>query len=134
MDDSIIDCDAGRRLGCGTFCCRLVVRYYPEERPPSVDGTTPKGCVDKAADGFCVHLDRVTHRCGIWEKRPRICREYDCNSDYLLQVAVRTGVRDIVQLSRDSLSTHILKESWVKIPGCSCGCTDQPDKKETGYG
>ena len=130
MDDSIIDCEMGRRLGCGTFCCRLVVRYYPEERPPSADGSTPKGCVDKSPDGFCVHLDRGTQRCGIWDRRPRVCREYDCNSDYLLQVAVRNGVRNIVQLSRDALRTHISKESWVRIPGCA----EQPDTKETGCG
>jgi hypothetical protein len=129
MEDSIIDCDRGRRLGCNTFCCRLLVRYYEDERPPSVDGSTPKGCVDKAPDGLCIHLDRETQHCGIWNARPRVCREYDCNSDYLLQVAVTVGVKNIVQLSRDSLNTHIPRENWVRIPDCSCGCTDDPAKE-----
>lgn len=123
MDDSIIDCDMGRRLGCNTFCCRLLVRYYEDERPPSVDGSTPKGCVDKAPDGLCVHLDRATQRCGVWEKRPRVCREYDCNTDYLLQVAVRVGVKNIVQLSKDSLTLQVPRTDWVRIPGC--GDADQ---------
>jgi hypothetical protein len=118
MNESLIDCDAGRRLGCNTFCCRLVVRYAEDERPPSPDGTTAKGCVDKAPDGLCVHIDRITHRCGIWDKRPRICREYDCNTDYLLQIAVRVGVTNIVQLSRDALATKIAEAHWVTIPGC----------------
>jgi len=95
MENSIIDCDAGRRLGCNTFCCRLIVRFYEDERPPSEDGSTPKGCVDKAPDGLCIHLDGETHRCSIWEKRPRVCREYSCNNDYLLQVAVRVGVKTL---------------------------------------
>lgn len=125
MDDSIIDCELGRRLGCRTFCCRLLVRYYEDERPPSADGTTPKGCVDKAPDGLCIHLDRATERCGIWESRPRVCREYDCNSDYLLQVAVRRGVTNIVQLSRDALTLHVPREDWV----CVAGCAGDDDKE-----
>jgi uncharacterized protein len=128
MHDSIIDCDMGRRLGCNTFCCRLLVRYYEDERPPSVDGSTPKGCVDKAPDGLCIHLDRTTQRCGVWEKRPRVCREYDCNTDYLLQVAVRMGVKNIVQLSKDSLTLQIPSKDWVRIPGC--GCTDETKEQE----
>lgn len=132
MEDSIIDCDAGRRLGCNTFCCRLLVRYYEDERPPSGDGSTPKGCVDKAADGLCIHLDRATQRCGIWETRPRVCREYDCNSDYLLQVAVRVGVKNIVQLSRDTLTTHVPREGWVRVPGCAH--EDEPVKDKENHG
>jgi hypothetical protein len=120
MGDSIIDCDAGRRLGCGTFCCRLLVRFYEDERGPSVNGSTPKGCVDKALDGLCIHLDRNTHRCAIWDKRPRVCREYDCNHDYLLQVAIRIGVKNIAQLSKDSLRVQIPRECFIKVPGCDC--------------
>ena len=132
MEDSIIDCDAGRRLGCNTFCCRLLVRYYEDERPPSGDGSIPKGCVDKAADGLCIHLDRATQRCGIWETRPRVCREYDCNGDYLLQVAVRVGVKNIVQLSRDTLTTQVPREDWVRVPGCAH--EDEPVKDEENHG
>jgi len=132
MDDAIIDCDMGRRLGCNTYCCRLIVRYYADERPPSVDGSTPKGCVDKGPDGLCIHLDRASGRCGIWEARPRVCREYDCNTDYLLQVAVRVGVKNIVQLSRDALGLQIPREDWVRIPDCSR--TDETVKEETQHG
>ena len=117
MADSIIDCEAGRKLGCGTFCCRLLVRLHEDEREPDRDGVLAKGFIDKDADGFCVHLERDNHRCRNWGNRPRVCREYDCNHDYLLQVAVRVGVKNIVQLSRDSLHTHIAKECHIRIPG-----------------
>jgi hypothetical protein len=118
MVDSLIDCEVGRRLGCRTFCCRLLVRLDEDEREPAANGAIAKGFVDKGPDGLCVHLDRSTHRCGIWEKRPRICREYDCNHDYLLQAAIRLGVTNIVQLSRDAQSLRIATDGCIKIPGC----------------
>ncbi len=128
MDDSIIDCEAGRRLGCSTFCCRLLVRLYEDERVPTTDGSTPKGFVDKAPDGLCIHLDRDTHRCSIWETRPRICREYDCNYDHLLQAAIRFGVKNIAQLSRDSLSLRIPPEECIKVPDCGGELMDSKEK------
>lgn len=118
MVDSLIDCEVGRRLGCRTFCCRLLVRLDEDEREPAANGAIAKGFVDKGPDGLCVHLDRSTHRCGIWEKRPRICREYDCNHDYLLQAAIRLGVTNIVQLSRDALNLRIAMDSRIEVPGC----------------
>ncbi|KAB2314578.1 hypothetical protein F8A87_00295 [Betaproteobacteria bacterium SCN2] len=119
MVDSLIDCDEGRRLGCRTFCCRLLVRLAEDEREPAMNGSVPKGFVDKGPDGLCVHLDRCTHRCGIWEKRPRVCREYDCNHDYLLQAAVRVGVTNIVQLAKDAQALRIAIENCIKVPGCA---------------
>ena len=127
MSDSLIDCDEGRRLGCRTFCCRLLVRLDEHEREPAVDGAIAKGFVDKAADGLCVHIDRNTFRCGIWDKRPRVCREYDCNHDYLLQAAIRLGVKNIVQLSRDAQNLRLSGESCIKVPGCNCGCSEEQD-------
>jgi hypothetical protein len=125
MSDSIIDCDAGRQLGCKTFCCRLLVRYDENERPLAADGTGLKSCVDKAPDGLCAHLDRETYRCGIWERRPRVCREYTCNDDPMLQAAIRVGVKNIVQLARDSLSLHVPREGCTKVPECGCGCSEE---------
>lgn len=124
MVDSLIDCEAGRRLGCRTFCCRLLVRLDEDEREPAVDGAVAKGFIDKAPDGLCVHLNRDDYRCGIWEKRPRVCREYDCNYDCLLQAAIRMGVRNIVQLSRDALKLNIEMEGCIRVPACG-GKPDQ---------
>lgn len=124
MSDSIIDCDAGRRLGCATYCCRLLVRYDENDRPPTADGTTLKSCVDKASDGLCIHLDRETHRCSIWEKRPRVCREYTCNDDPMLQAAIRVGVKNIVQLARDASNLQVASDDSARIPECGCGCSE----------
>lgn len=116
MSDADIDCDAGRALGCQTFCCRLLVRLDPEERDPG-DGHRPvKSCVDKDPDGYCVHLDREQHRCRIWERRPRICREYHCNDDLMLQAALQLGCNNIVQLAQAATRMTLPKECFVRVP------------------
>ncbi len=111
-----IDCEAGRALGCRTFCCRLLVRLDQDERVPP-DGAQPaKGFIDKDADGWCVHLDRATQRCGIWEKRPRICREYHCNDDMMLQAALQVGCTSIVQLAQTAARMTLPRECFVRVP------------------
>lgn len=111
-----VDCEAGRRLGCRTFCCRLLVRLDPEERQPSDDGAPSKGFVDKNAYGCCVHLDPETHLCRIWERRPRVCREYDCNGDFLLQVVLREGFVSLAQLVKAAAEAYIPVETYVIVP------------------
>lgn len=96
----LIDCEAGRRMGCASFCCRLIVRLSPSERDPGSPDDPGKHCLDKdTRDGLCVYFERDTGRCGIWERRPRTCREYECNSDPLLQVVLREGYSSLVRLA-----------------------------------
>lgn len=107
-----VDCDAGRRLGCATFCCRLIVRLAPDEPHPT--GERRGNCIDKdPVTGLCVHLERGTQRCGIWDKRPRICRAYDCNHDPSLQVVLREGYRSLTQLA---FSDAPPKSEWRRVP------------------
>lgn len=92
---TVLDCDEGRRLGCATFCCRLIVRLDPDDVQLDPEGRR-KNCVDKdPVDGLCVHLDRETMRCSIWERRPRVCRAYNCNEDPQLQVVLRDGFKSL---------------------------------------
>lgn len=111
-----VDCEAGRRVGCHTFCCHLLVRLDPEERRPSTDGLPEKGFVDKDERGCCVHMDPQSYRCRIWKDRPRVCREYDCNGDFLLQVAVREGFTSIAQLVMKAAQSYIPKETFIRVP------------------
>ncbi|HKK04495.1 MAG TPA: YkgJ family cysteine cluster protein [Gammaproteobacteria bacterium] len=113
---SDVDCDAGRRRGCGTFCCRLLVRLKEHELEPSPDGTPAKRFVDKDEEGYCVHFDRESCLCSIWERRPQTCREYSCNEDFLLQVAVREGFSNIADLARKAATTYVPVEQYVSIP------------------
>jgi hypothetical protein len=113
---SNINCEEGRRLGCGTFCCRLLVRLDPEEMEPTEDGSPPKGFVDKLPDGNCVNFDRHKQICKIWHKRPRVCREYECNSDFLLQVVIRNGFSTLGKLAIQASKSYIPKETYIDIP------------------
>lgn len=111
-----IDCDAGRRLGCGTFCCRLLVRLKPHEREPDRDGIPAKQFVDKDEDGCCVHFDRASSLCRNWQQRPETCREYSCNGDFLLQVAIREGFSSIADLAKKATRSYIPCEQYVRVP------------------
>ena len=37
--------------------------------------------IARGADHYCAHLDRETHRCGVYAQRPIPCRGYDCRKD-----------------------------------------------------
>jgi hypothetical protein len=123
-----VDCEAGRRLGCRTFCCRLLVRLQPDERRKQGGNQPAKGFVDKETDGLCVHLDRVSFRCCIWNERPRVCRGYDCNDDFLLQVALRGEFRNIADLLRAASRAYVPRESFVRVPSAS----DAPEEEVRG--
>ena len=115
---SDVDCVKGRETGCQTYCCRLLVRLDPEERETSKDGSPSPSFVEKAANGYCIHLNLKENLCGIWHTRPRICREYTCNTDPLLQVALREPVTSMVQLVKKAQTVFIPKEQFLQIPFC----------------
>ncbi len=70
----------------------------------------------KDADGYCTNLNRETYLCSVWEGRSRTCRGYDCNSDFLLQVAVRNPFKNIAELVKMAATAYIPKETYISIP------------------
>ncbi len=72
--------------------------------------------MEKDTDGYCKHLDRGTHLCSIWENRSRTCRSYDCNSDFLLQVALRNPFNNIAELAKIAATAFIPRETYIRIP------------------
>ncbi|HEY9148747.1 MAG TPA: YkgJ family cysteine cluster protein [Gammaproteobacteria bacterium] len=116
-----VDCEAGRQLGCRTYCCRLLVQLKPHERQPSVDGSPAKGYVDKDERGLCIHMDSESWRCKIWEERPETCREYSCNDDFKLQVVLREEFANIADLARKTAVAYIPKETFIKVPLLTAG-------------
>lgn len=106
LEERSVNCDAGRELGCSTFCCRLIVRLAPGEHDPGNEGRSDKHCVDKdQKSGWCVHLDPTTQDCRVWSRRPRVCREYDCNMDPLLQIVLEHGFVDLTTLVKSRRAT-----------------------------
>ena len=115
LQPELIDCDAGRAMGCSTFCCKLIVRYDPDERPDSEYPHIKKNCVDKDPDdGFCLHLDKASFRCEIWDKRPKVCAQYGCNTDPLLQIVLKQGFTSLTNLLYGSCETD--RKNWTLIP------------------
>lgn len=111
-----VDCEAGRAMGCNTFCCRLLVRLKPHEMEPSDGQTASKGFVDKDENGFCVHIDQATWMCSNWEKRPEVCREYSCNQDPLLQIVLTEGFTNIADVAKKAVTKYIPRECYKSIP------------------
>ena len=114
---ALLDCDAGRKLGCKSFCCRLLVRLEEYERN-EVDPATNrvKGYVDKKENGTCVHQDEQNGLCLNWENRPKICREYDCNFDKLLQVVFKSSSQRISDWMKESVTVCVAKEKREFVP------------------
>ena len=81
---------------CGTChaCCHSPVAVSPEagDDPSlyklaiSVDRTAPNQhamvTLDRKPDGSCYALRNG--RCTIWDKRPRVCRNFDCRKMFVL--------------------------------------------------
>lgn len=74
---------AERMPVCQAVCCKLKFNLTPEE----VEGGHVRWdlgmpyFIRQTAEGMCVHNDRTTGRCGIYDKRPRPCRRYRCAGD-----------------------------------------------------
>lgn len=118
----LVDCEAGRRMGCASFCCRLIVRLQPGERDPGQPDNDRKNCVDKdPQDGLCVYFDRDKGTCTVWHERPAICRSYDCNQDPLLQIVLRQGFRSLCHLvtapTPSSIDTKRLAVPYIETDG-----------------
>jgi Fe-S-cluster containining protein len=64
---------------CEACCCRLEVLLITETGVPERYIKTDQWGGEtmlRLADGWCAALDRNTHMCTIYEKRPLICREF----------------------------------------------------------
>lgn len=76
-----IDCENRLPL-CHAACCRLrfalTVRDVEEG---NVKWNLGQPYMIRQVDGYCFHFDRGRQHCGIYEKRPFVCRAYDCRKD-----------------------------------------------------
>ena len=76
---------------CKASCCRLEVMILGEDDvPPELTEVDRWGglVMARSGDGWCAGLDRHTMLCGIYERRPTVCRDYqvggsDCIAERL---------------------------------------------------
>ena len=88
-----IDC-ASRYHLCRAACCALqfplslqdldegVVRWELGRPYRNRQGT----------DGYCVHMERGSFRCSVYQHRPGICRVYDCRQDRRIWLDFEQGI------------------------------------------
>jgi Fe-S-cluster containining protein len=82
FQEVLVDCESRRRF-CKAACCKLSFALSRQDIEESIikwDLGHPY-MIAKEDDGYCVHLDKTTYRCRIWEKRPVPCRGFDCRND-----------------------------------------------------
>lgn len=82
-DGVAIDCE--NRIGlCRAACCRLSVGLSGEDVREGIlkwDVENPY-ILDRGDDGWCVHMERGSCRCTVYEARPIPCRGFDCREDH----------------------------------------------------
>lgn len=64
---------------CRACCCRLEVLLADEDDVPEAMVARDRwggSVLARLEDGFCVALDRASHRCTIYARRPQVCRDY----------------------------------------------------------
>jgi hypothetical protein len=77
-----IDCAALIPI-CKARCCKLTVCLSAQDLDERVmvwDYGKPYQ-IRKRSDGYCVHSEPASRRCGVYQQRPAICRSYDCRND-----------------------------------------------------
>jgi len=78
-----IDCEARLPL-CGAACCSMRFALTAQDLDEGVvrwEYGQPYLIRHDNAVGRCVHQDPDNFHCGIYEKRPSVCRVYDCRTD-----------------------------------------------------
>jgi hypothetical protein len=68
---------------CQARCCNMTFPLTPQDLDEGVlewDYRNPYQIRHNAA-GACVHKSEADHRCTVYDKRPAVCRTYDCRKD-----------------------------------------------------
>lgn len=77
-----IDCETRYEL-CHAACCALRWALSPQDLEEGIVrwdlGEPYRNRI--GPDHHCVHIDRSSYRCSIYEHRPVVCRTYDCRKD-----------------------------------------------------
>jgi Fe-S-cluster containining protein len=69
---------------CRACCCRLeVILMGDDDVPESLTEFDRWGgqVMRREDDGWCAALDRATMLCGIYARRPGVCRDYEMGGD-----------------------------------------------------
>ncbi|NUM74048.1 YkgJ family cysteine cluster protein [candidate division KSB1 bacterium] len=82
-----VDCE-NRVQACQAICCKFPFALSKQDVEEGIikwDFGRPY-MIAHGEDGYCVHLDRVSHACTVREHRPVPCRGFDCRTYDKLKV------------------------------------------------
>jgi Fe-S-cluster containining protein len=99
----IVDCAARMHI-CHAVCCKLDFALSAEEVERGAvrwDLGRPY-FIRHGSSGHCVHNDRETGACGVYDDRPAPCRHYSCATDTRIWSDF-----DRMELNDTWLSTHM---------------------------
>jgi Fe-S-cluster containining protein len=81
-NEPIVDC-ANCYPICKGKCCTLWFALSVQDLDEGIvrwNYSYPYG-IAQGQDGYCIHFDRSTYKCTVYENRPLVCRTYDCRGD-----------------------------------------------------
>lgn len=110
-----IDC-AERFHVCRGACCKLgfLLSWQDVQEGIRWDLGRPF-LIARGADGYCVHFDRKVGRCRIYERRPAVCRLFDCRNDRRIWIDFEEGIinpnlLEAIALSKDAGPSGLERE------------------------
>ncbi len=101
-----VDCENRVHL-CKAVCCKLPLALSREDVQEGIvrwELGRPY-MIAHAADGYCVHMDRQTCACTVYQHRPIPCRGCDCRNDQRIWLDFENKV----------VNPHIHEPDW---PAC----------------
>ena len=82
QEEACIDCEQRLPI-CRAACCTLTYALSVQDINEGIRWSLGKPFMNaRASDGYCVHLERDTLKCSIYDHRPTVCRQYDCRNDH----------------------------------------------------
>jgi Fe-S-cluster containining protein len=109
-----VDC-GNRRHICRAICCKFpfaLSRQDVEEGDIRWEFGRPY-LIAHDDDGYCVHLDRESYRCTVWERRPVPCRGFDCEDNEkwkvwkdFAEMVINDGMIKQINDSNDKIYTY----------------------------
>jgi Fe-S-cluster containining protein len=81
---------------CAAVCCRLLVLCITDTGVPRhlvEQNRLEPELMRRLDDGWCAALDRVNMNCGIYDRRPLICREFEMGGPDCLEERARFAAR-----------------------------------------
>jgi Fe-S-cluster containining protein len=113
----VIDCESRYPI-CKGACCKLWFALSVQDLDEGIvrwNYAQPYG-IAQGSDGRCVHQDRVSRKCTVYENRPHICRTYDCSQDR----------RIWIDFEKRIINPDIVRDDWPRNGNHAKDATEDP--------